>query len=665
MHVSSTVSESQIIKMEHVSRSMDFPVPVVHMGMVPNMSSYNEQQHFPMPMDQMSFVGSMHYDSEFNRQIIGDAPMLDSVKVQDKLLPVESKAEMRHALNSSFSQQAQFPNEHTVNLRADSGPLGSVQSSETQRKTGPVQQNLGSPGSQAQSALSKRKVRTESNGKSGLQRGRPPKKQTVKVDSATKPQAESSDAVRSKMRESLAAALALASQKPDNASTPKKDESEHTITHQMPVGSQPAESNLTLDGNVPHSASKELIPSQGSVLGSTISDSRELSQEISPKGNNFSDEVFAKDDLLQGNGLSWAFHVDALMEEGKGAENADKPPSSQEEANFHDHEAKAENLAFEIEAELFKLFGGINKKYREKGRSLLFNLKDQKNPELRERVMSGEISPGRLCSMSAEELASKELSEWRIAKAEELAQMVVLPDTEVNMRRLVKKTHKGEYQVEYEHDDGITDEVSGGSSMNAQRLPRMNTGNHPPNPSTKDEEDVAGKKNTPENQEFSGSLIIPTDGTDLMQGMMVDEFKDAASLPPIVSLDEFMESLNSEPPFENLSEDAAQNTLRTHDVSPKVVSKTQASGRASISPRDAPSRRADFGKKHQADMSLKSSGPEKKVLPSSVLEVESIWEGILQLNVTSSVAVRGLFQRFVPFACLVFPNMILFFPFPN
>ncbi|KAJ4981765.1 hypothetical protein NE237_032602 [Protea cynaroides] len=100
-----------------------------------------------------------------------------------------------------------------------------------------------------------------------------------------------------------------------------------------------------------------------------------------------------------------------------------------------------ESLAFKIEAELFKLFGGVNKKYKERGRSLLFNLKDRSNPELRERVLAGEISPERLRSMTPEELASEELSQGRLAKAEELAHMVVL------------KTHKGEFQVEVEHDD--------------------------------------------------------------------------------------------------------------------------------------------------------------------------------------------------------------------
>ena len=42
----------------------------------------------------------------------------------------------------------------------------------------------------------------------------------------------------------------------------------------------------------------------------------------------------------------------------------------------------------------------------EKLRQLLFNLKDPKNPDLRARVLLGEISPQILISLSTEELAS-------------------------------------------------------------------------------------------------------------------------------------------------------------------------------------------------------------------------------------------------------------------
>ncbi|EFJ11571.1 hypothetical protein SELMODRAFT_9085, partial [Selaginella moellendorffii] len=58
-------------------------------------------------------------------------------------------------------------------------------------------------------------------------------------------------------------------------------------------------------------------------------------------------------------------------------------------------------------------------KYKEKARSLVFNLKDKNNPDLRARVFVGEVSPEQLCSMTIEQLASKELSQWRMAKAEE------------------------------------------------------------------------------------------------------------------------------------------------------------------------------------------------------------------------------------------------------
>jgi len=110
------------------------------------------------------------------------------------------------------------------------------------------------------------------------------------------------------------------------------------------------------------------------------------------------------------------------------------------------------------------LFGGVNKKYKEKGRSLLFNLKDKSNPVLREQVLSGEITPKCLCSMTTDELASEELSAWRLAKAEELAKMVVLHNREVNVR-LVRKTHKGEFHVEVEETDSISVGTDLGSNL--------------------------------------------------------------------------------------------------------------------------------------------------------------------------------------------------------
>eukprot|EP01102_Stenamoeba_stenopodia_P020042 TRINITY_DN7691_c0_g1_i1.p1 TRINITY_DN7691_c0_g1~~TRINITY_DN7691_c0_g1_i1.p1 ORF type:complete len:315 (+),score=89.57 TRINITY_DN7691_c0_g1_i1:142-1086(+) len=67
----------------------------------------------------------------------------------------------------------------------------------------------------------------------------------------------------------------------------------------------------------------------------------------------------------------------------------------------------------EIEDELFALCGGVTTEYKEKLRSLLFNLKDPKNPYLRANVLTGKISATELVRAKPEDLASPELKEWR------------------------------------------------------------------------------------------------------------------------------------------------------------------------------------------------------------------------------------------------------------
>ena len=52
--------------------------------------------------------------------------------------------------------------------------------------------------------------------------------------------------------------------------------------------------------------------------------------------------------------------------------------------------------------------------------------------------------------MIAEQLVSKELSQWRITKAKGISYMIVLPESD----RLVKKTYNKEFQVEVDERDG-------------------------------------------------------------------------------------------------------------------------------------------------------------------------------------------------------------------
>ena len=73
------------------------------------------------------------------------------------------------------------------------------------------------------------------------------------------------------------------------------------------------------------------------------------------------------------------------------------------------------SLDFHFLEAIFKFHGNSSSdtKYRNKIRSRYSNLKDAKNPDLRDSVMTGVISPDKLASMKPEEMASKQLQELR------------------------------------------------------------------------------------------------------------------------------------------------------------------------------------------------------------------------------------------------------------
>lgn len=89
-------------------------------------------------------------------------------------------------------------------------------------------------------------------------------------------------------------------------------------------------------------------------------------------------------------------------------------------------EYKPSLVSSAVEEALFRLYGGTTKDYKTKMRSLHFNLKDPNNKELRAHVLRGDISPDNFVRMTANELASKELAEYRKRKEEEALKMSVL-----------------------------------------------------------------------------------------------------------------------------------------------------------------------------------------------------------------------------------------------
>uniref|UniRef100_A0A3B4Z4W1 TFIIS central domain-containing protein n=1 Tax=Stegastes partitus TaxID=144197 RepID=A0A3B4Z4W1_9TELE len=102
-------------------------------------------------------------------------------------------------------------------------------------------------------------------------------------------------------------------------------------------------------------------------------------------------------------------------------------------------ESEVGRLAVAIEKEMFNLCLSTDSKYKNKYRSLMFNLKDPKNKGLFYRVIGGEVSPFRLVRLSAEELLSKEISEWR------------KPDTPESSS---SRGHLGQSKLGNRHDSG-------------------------------------------------------------------------------------------------------------------------------------------------------------------------------------------------------------------
>ncbi|CAN1287497.1 PHD finger protein 3 [Linum perenne] len=571
--------------------------------------SYNmASENFLMPSNQFSGIGS----------VLQDVGPLQSPTNKRKA-PMESLSQnpvpQRYTAPKRFAQ-----NEHRPWLQPT--PV-------TNRQPAQVQSMSNSPVSQRPQGPPKKPVLT----KTGVQNTTLKKSQTSQMQPSHKVKNESFDSVRSKMRESLSAALALVQDKSlDNrkdskniaagAPEPPSSANDNSISSE-PMDSLPEAGNVA-EGGLTNTSTNDV---QGQQPGDTVS-----IDDIP-----FSENFYVKDELLQGNGLSWVLDSDMefIDENGIGQKQLDQDVPSVENKQLQNPEI----LASKIEAELFKLFRGVNKKYKEKGRSLLFNLKDRNNPELREKVMQGDISPERLCSMTAEELASKELSEWRVAKAEELAQMKVLPDSDVDIRKLVRKTHKGEFQVEDDQDrDILSAEVAVGT--NSLPRPKSKGGN------TKKAEKVLDK-NSSDGQGAAYTLTIPqTEGGDLMQGLMVDdELKDAEFLPPIVSLDEFMESLNTEPPFESLSGDAD----KANPASEKNDSKADSENKSPVAtPKNHAGSAFEKGENANSDAAEKSSNENNErseVAPAvDVVKGERAWEGLLQLNVSATVSVVGIFK---------------------
>lgn len=109
---------------------------------------------------------------------------------------------------------------------------------------------------------------------------------------------------------------------------------------------------------------------------------------------------------------------------------------------------KPHEYASQLEAELFRVYGQdpALRAYKEKFRSLLFNVKDHRNTSLHERITSGNLPAADIVHMSNEALANDTIREaTEKAKRDALHQAVLRDQANGPARKI---THKGEVDIE-------------------------------------------------------------------------------------------------------------------------------------------------------------------------------------------------------------------------
>ncbi|XP_067389892.1 SPOC domain-containing protein 1 [Emydura macquarii macquarii] len=120
------------------------------------------------------------------------------------------------------------------------------------------------------------------------------------------------------------------------------------------------------------------------------------------------------------------------------------------------HEDTILRLANNVEKEIFNLFLCVDHRYKNKYRSVLFNLKAPKNKLLFRQVVLGEVSPQCLVQMNSLEMAPKELAEWRVKESKHVLEVIEKQQREAPRCCPTKLTHKGEIEIHREVDEDFT-----------------------------------------------------------------------------------------------------------------------------------------------------------------------------------------------------------------
>ncbi|XP_066122661.1 SPOC domain-containing protein 1 [Saccopteryx bilineata] len=130
-----------------------------------------------------------------------------------------------------------------------------------------------------------------------------------------------------------------------------------------------------------------------------------------------------------------------------------------------------EGIAAGIEAALFDLTQATNCHYKAKYRSLLFNLRDPRNPDLFLKVIHGDIAPHGLVRMNSFQLAPQELARWRDQEEKRGLEIIEQQQKEPSSLPTSKLTHKGEVEILRDTDQMLTLEDLVGPMMTGNCSP--------------------------------------------------------------------------------------------------------------------------------------------------------------------------------------------------
>jgi len=100
---------------------------------------------------------------------------------------------------------------------------------------------------------------------------------------------------------------------------------------------------------------------------------------------------------------------------------------TENERFLHEQVTDTAAMAEEAEERMFSVFGGVTKEYKARYRSLVFNLKDPKNPHFIKAIICGQIHTDELAVMEVREMANEEMKKQRQEQAEH-AKMALMDD---------------------------------------------------------------------------------------------------------------------------------------------------------------------------------------------------------------------------------------------